>query len=603
MKTSGILTIVTFALGVTFCLAEFSKASELGTAFTYQGRLNDNKSAADGFYDFQFRLYNDPSIELGRQTGDDIYVSDVDVLGGYFTVKLDFGSSVFDGQDRWLEIGIRPGEFEDEYTLLSPRQAITPAPYALYALNGEGGGGVWSMFGNDINYTGGNVGIGISTPLYRMHTVDTTPETDVPAIYGEHAVTDYYGIGVQGVGLFKGVAGSVNATGSSTYYGVSGLATTASDTGITYGVYGSSRGTDTNYGVYGTNFDSGNYGYLGSFGYGAYGFYSNGNYGYLGDSNYGVYGKNNNGNYGSLGDSNYGVYGKNNNGNYGFLGDSYHGVFGSCYGSEEYGVFGENGNKYGYLGGNEYGVYGEDSYRYGSYGYLGSYSYGVYGLNKDTFTFGYLGGRDNGVYGEHGRTGTKGYLGGWDYGAYGEHSSTGSYGYLGGYGVNGVSGVYGYADTTKGYAGRFVGNVRVYGEVSAESFWDRTPYPKDLATAYQAVMSMERLPDGQYMENDKAMQLDHSKLSDFINAKDGKRDLSATVSCQNEVLKDLVRKQNQLGKESRMIKQLKQQVEVLQKDNEKIKLLEAENIKMKSRLALIESMLTGSAGSLKGAVQ
>jgi hypothetical protein len=55
-------------------------------------------------------------------------------------------------------------------------------------------------------------------------------------------------------------------------------------------------------------------------------------------------------------------------------------------------------------------------------------------------------------------------------------------------------------------------------------------------------MSMERLPEGQYMENDKETQLDHSKLSNFISSKDGNRDLSATVSCLNEVVKDLVRK-------------------------------------------------------------
>ena len=78
--------------------------------------------------------------------------------------------------------------------------------------------------------------------------------------------------------------------------------------------------------------------------------------------------------------------------------------------------------------------------------------------------------------------------------------------------------------------------------VSALSFTDRTPYPEDLATAYQAVMSMERLGDGQYDENNKQVQLDHSKLSDFIKSKDGNRDLSATVSALNEVVKDLIRK-------------------------------------------------------------
>lgn len=77
---------------------------------------------------------------------------------------------------------------------------------------------------------------------------------------------------------------------------------------------------------------------------------------------------------------------------------------------------------------------------------------------------------------------------------------------------------------------------------SAESFTDRTPYPPDMATAYQAVMSMERLPDGQYDKNNKQAQLDHSMLTDFVRSEDGKRDLSSTVSCHNEVLKDLISK-------------------------------------------------------------
>ncbi|MFZ2188575.1 MAG: VCBS repeat-containing protein, partial [Candidatus Moraniibacteriota bacterium] len=40
------------------------------------------------------------------------------------------------------------------------------------------------------------------------------------------------------------------------------------------------------------------------------------------------------------------------------------------------------------------------------------------------------------------------------------------------------------------------GSIYASGDVSALTFTDRTPYPKDLATAYEAVLSMERLPDG-----------------------------------------------------------------------------------------------------------
>lgn len=99
-----------------------------------------------------------------------------------------------------------------------------------------------------------------------------------------------------------------------------------------------------------------------------------------------------------------------------------------------------------------------------------------------------------------------------------------------------------------------VANFYVEGNVSAASFTDRTPYPKDLETAYEAVLSMERLPDGEYNENNKEQQLDHSKLNDFIKSGNG-RDLSATVSSQNEVIKDLIKKVEDKNTEIEAIKQ------------------------------------------------
>jgi len=107
-----------------------------GSAFTYQGRLIDANKPTDGLYDFQFKLY-DANVS-GMQKGSTISISEVDVIDGYFTVGLDFGSGIFDGNDRWLEIGVRAGELSDPnvYTILIPRQKVTPAPYALYAKSG-----------------------------------------------------------------------------------------------------------------------------------------------------------------------------------------------------------------------------------------------------------------------------------------------------------------------------------------------------------------------------------------------------------------------------------------------------------------------------------
>ncbi len=60
------------------------------------------------------------------------------VTNGLFTVTLDFGGSVFIGPDRWLEIGVRTNGSSSDYATLTPRQALTPTPYAIRAANLNG---------------------------------------------------------------------------------------------------------------------------------------------------------------------------------------------------------------------------------------------------------------------------------------------------------------------------------------------------------------------------------------------------------------------------------------------------------------------------------
>ncbi|MBN2268967.1 MAG: tail fiber domain-containing protein [Sedimentisphaerales bacterium] len=138
MKSAKISVILVLALGLTVCSAGVSRADPMGTVFTYQGRLIDSNSTADGLYDFQFKLY-DANV-AGTQKGNTINSGEADVIDGYFTVALDFGGGIFDGNDRWLEIGVRAGELDDPnaYTLLTPRQRMAAAPYALYAMTPAG---------------------------------------------------------------------------------------------------------------------------------------------------------------------------------------------------------------------------------------------------------------------------------------------------------------------------------------------------------------------------------------------------------------------------------------------------------------------------------
>ncbi len=103
----------------------------VGTSFTYQGELLQGGSPANGRFDFRFRLFD--AATVGSQVGPTVTKDDVQVTNDRFTVVLDFGGNVFQGDARWLEIAVRPGNSTGAYTTLSPRQAVNPVPYAIYA--------------------------------------------------------------------------------------------------------------------------------------------------------------------------------------------------------------------------------------------------------------------------------------------------------------------------------------------------------------------------------------------------------------------------------------------------------------------------------------
>jgi hypothetical protein len=123
--------VAVLVLGVIpVCTALGEAQAPLGTAFTYQGRLDDNGQPAAGPYDLQFSLFD--ADTGGTAIGPQVDLADVPVVGGLFTVSLDFGS-IFGGQARWLEIGIRPGGSGGPFTILSPRHELTPSPNALFS--------------------------------------------------------------------------------------------------------------------------------------------------------------------------------------------------------------------------------------------------------------------------------------------------------------------------------------------------------------------------------------------------------------------------------------------------------------------------------------
>jgi hypothetical protein len=180
-----------------------------GTLFTYQGRLTYGGVPGNTNYDMNFAVYD--AETNGSLVAGPITNASVAVSAGLFTTTLDFGSGVFTGASLWLEIGVAQSG-NGTFQVLSPRQALTAAPYAIYAgsantalslASGAGvtsvnglrddvqlvpganvtfatngnlltvsstgpSGAVWSLNGATAYYNAGNVGIGTSTPSEKL---------------------------------------------------------------------------------------------------------------------------------------------------------------------------------------------------------------------------------------------------------------------------------------------------------------------------------------------------------------------------------------------------------------------------------------------------
>jgi Chaperone of endosialidase len=132
MKTFHLLRKGAFgALLLAAGLLQTAAARAQGTAFTYQGRLNNSSGPATGTYDFAFTLFHtnvDGTAFYGTVTN-----AAVPVANGLFTVNMDFGGTPYvSGQPLWLEIAVRTNG-ADGFATLSPRQPVLSAPYAAYA--------------------------------------------------------------------------------------------------------------------------------------------------------------------------------------------------------------------------------------------------------------------------------------------------------------------------------------------------------------------------------------------------------------------------------------------------------------------------------------
>lgn len=147
--------------------AASAPAVPLGTAFTYQGQVQLSGGNLNDTADFQFDLWDDAGAGSpptgGVQIGATQTANSIQVVNGYFTVQVDFGANIFDGNARWLGIAMRSPAGSGNFVSLSPRQPVTASPYALYALHSPGGGLWANQASTTYNTVTGFVGINRST--------------------------------------------------------------------------------------------------------------------------------------------------------------------------------------------------------------------------------------------------------------------------------------------------------------------------------------------------------------------------------------------------------------------------------------------------------
>ena len=95
--TIGRCFIVVMMLG---CVSAWG--DPIGTAFTYQGRLDRAGEPVSDGCDFVFRLW-DSEVD-GNQIGSAVSVDALDVVDGLFTVELDFGDAAFGARRGQLRV-------------------------------------------------------------------------------------------------------------------------------------------------------------------------------------------------------------------------------------------------------------------------------------------------------------------------------------------------------------------------------------------------------------------------------------------------------------------------------------------------------------------
>jgi hypothetical protein len=268
-------------IGVLAVIMAASTTLGQTTAFTYQGRLTNAGSAANGLHDLRFRLFD--ALTGGAQVGAVICIDNVVMTDGLFTVSLDFGA-VFSDQQRFLEIEVRADTGLNcantaGFVVLAPRQALTGTPNSLFSMNADKLDGLDStaflqsvpnplslsgtnatsiLSGQNASVTDSSAGVMGRSTAASGSTFGVFGQSDSPSgngVQGLHSATTGLGAGIVGT-----TSSNSNGTLAAGATGVLGVANSSSFGINTAGVRGINNGIGVAFGVIGVGGSGGVYG-------------------------------------------------------------------------------------------------------------------------------------------------------------------------------------------------------------------------------------------------------------------------------------------------------------------------------------------------------
>jgi hypothetical protein len=254
LNNSTLLRYTSLAMAISL-LIFIASAHAQTTSFTHQGIL----SVPDGVYEFEFKLFDTPTVGTGTQQGSTIQKlapnDEVEVANNAFTVELSFTGVIFTGAELYLETSWR-AVGGGAFTVVSPRERIT-AVYANHSLSANAAtnatqlGGIppsgyiqnttTQQQGTSFNIGGtGTANIINATTQYNLNGVRMFSSPELWSLFAGNgagaAITTGYANS-----FFGAQAGNQNTTGNrNSFFGVqAGLANT---TGIGNSIFGAGAG-------------------------------------------------------------------------------------------------------------------------------------------------------------------------------------------------------------------------------------------------------------------------------------------------------------------------------------------------------------------------